>query len=217
MRRTRAEQREHNRRGLLASARHLLATQGTNVPVDTIAAAAGLTTGAVYSIFGSKRDLILAVIEEGVHEQVADIERLGENDASLPVLLGTYARRVAAGAGDGFAEEVRLEVLLVLLCLDDEFFRRESLRLQHLQRDALVSLLTGRPVADGPAPRRVGGDEAALIATALLALGSGFLLRGIPGNRVEEESLVRACTNLVHLVDDGAATREPGSGPRAAG
>ncbi|GLF92828.1 TetR/AcrR family transcriptional regulator [Streptomyces yaizuensis] len=212
MRRNRAEQREHNRRALLDSARHLLATQGVNVPVDSIAAAADLTTGAVYSIFGSKRDLILAVIEEGVHEHIKDIDRLGQSDSGLPALLDLYARQVADGIDDDFHEEARLEVLLVLLCLDDEFFRRQSLRLQHLQRDALISLFTGRPVSDGsdgPSQRRVSGDEAALIASSLLALSSGFLLRGIPGDHMDLDSMVLACANLVHLIGDGPTGHGP--------
>ncbi|MFF2026487.1 TetR/AcrR family transcriptional regulator [Streptomyces sp. NPDC058171] len=210
MRRNRAEQREHNRRALLTSARHLLATQGMSVPVDAIAAAADLTTGAVYSIFGSKRDLILAVIEEDVHEHIKDIDRLEQTDAALPGLLDLYAQRTAAvGVGDDFREAARFEVLLVLLCLDDEFFRRQSLRLQHLQLDALTSLFADRPVSDGLSQRRVSRDEAKLIASSLLALSSGFLLRGIPGDRVEPDAMARACANLVHLIDDGTAAADP--------
>ncbi|GAA2227218.1 hypothetical protein GCM10010232_11040 [Streptomyces amakusaensis] len=205
MRRNRAEQREFNRRALLASARHLIATQGTNVSVDAIAEAAGLTTGAVYSIFGSKRDLILAVIEEGVHEYLEDIERLRESEEALPGLLDLYARRVAAGLDGDFREEARFEVLLVLLCLDDEFFREQSLRLQHRQRDALAGLFTGRAVSDGPSPRRVSSSEAALIASSLLALTSGFLLRGVLDDQVRRDTMARACAALAHLVDDGTA------------
>ncbi|WP_405647964.1 TetR/AcrR family transcriptional regulator [Streptomyces uncialis] len=207
MRRNRAEQREYNRRALLASARHLFTTQGTNVAVDAIAEAAGLTTGAVYSIFGSKRDLILAVIEEGVHEYLEGIERLRQSDTGLAGLLDLYARQVAAFVNDDFREEARLEVLMVLLCLDDEFFREQSQRLQHMQRDALAGLLTDRPVSDGPSPRRVSSGEATLIASSLLALTSGFLLRSIPSDDLQLDAMLRSCSALVHLVDDGTAAR----------
>ncbi|MEU5159205.1 TetR/AcrR family transcriptional regulator [Streptomyces sp. NPDC020875] len=199
MRRTRAEQREHNRRALLASTRHLLTTRGTSVPVDTIAEAADLTTGAVYSIFGSKRDLFLAVVEESVAEYAEGVARLGTAGATLPGLVEAYARWVAAGVTDDFPEEARLEVLMVLLCLEDPFFRDECLRLQRAQRDALAELLTGRPVTDGPAARPVGRAEATLIASSLLAVTAGFLLRGIPDGHRDLDAMVRACSALTAL------------------
>lgn len=64
-RRTRAESREDNRQALLAAARQLIEEVGySRAQLDEIAARAGLTKGAVYSIFGGKPGLFRAVVEE---------------------------------------------------------------------------------------------------------------------------------------------------------
>ncbi|MEU9603209.1 helix-turn-helix domain-containing protein [Streptomyces sp. NPDC048057] len=209
MRRSRAEQKELNRRALIASARHLIATQGTNVPVDAIAEAADLTTGAIYSIFGSKRDLFLAIVEEGIQADVAGIDDLKQSfqqdDPPLRATLETYARRAASHVDDAFHEETRLEALMTLLCLDDDVFREQCLHLQHAQRSAVAALLTGRPVSSRTPLRRVTPTEAEPIATALLALTSGYLLRGVLDDHAHLDGMVRACAALADLVGDDEA------------
>ncbi|MEU5977147.1 helix-turn-helix domain-containing protein [Streptomyces sp. NPDC047315] len=208
MRRSRAEQKEVNRRALIASARHLIATQGTNVPVDAIAEAADLTTGAIYSIFGSKRDLFLAIVEEGILADAEGIDALTQSvgrSAPLRDALEAYARRAASHVDDAFHEETRLEVLMTLLCLDDEVFRAQCLHLQQTQRSAVVTLLTDRPVSAASPLRRVTPTEAETIATALLAVMSGFLLRGVLDDHTHLDAMVRACAALTGLVGDDEA------------
>ncbi|MER7047124.1 hypothetical protein [Streptomyces jumonjinensis] len=63
------------------------------------------------------------------------------------------------------------------------------------------------PLSDGPSQRRVSSGEATLIASSLLALTSGFLLRGIVDDHEHLDAIVRACSALVHLVDDETAAR----------
>src|SRR5262245_19893511 len=59
----RAEIQEDNRRALRAAAVELIAGKGFSAAtVQEIAALAGLTTGAVYSAFGGKRELFCAAI-----------------------------------------------------------------------------------------------------------------------------------------------------------
>src|SRR5437867_12113787 len=64
-RRTRAEARDDNRRALLAAARDLIVEVGySSAQLDQIAERAGLTKGAIYSIFGGKLELLRALAEE---------------------------------------------------------------------------------------------------------------------------------------------------------
>src|ERR1044071_6929625 len=62
---TRSERAERTRDELLEGARLVFATKGFHgASVEEIAAAAGYTTGAIYSRFGGKHSLFLAVLDE---------------------------------------------------------------------------------------------------------------------------------------------------------
>ncbi|WP_141580754.1 TetR/AcrR family transcriptional regulator [Actinomadura sp. WMMA1423] len=62
--RPRRDRREQTRAALLTAAEHLWAERGIHgASLDDIAAAAGLTKGAVYSNFAGKTDLLLALME----------------------------------------------------------------------------------------------------------------------------------------------------------
>ncbi|MGH2632488.1 MAG: TetR/AcrR family transcriptional regulator [Tepidiformaceae bacterium] len=59
-----ADQSDRTKAALIAAARGMFATRGyTALSAEEIAAACGVTTGAVYHQFGSKRGLFLAVFE----------------------------------------------------------------------------------------------------------------------------------------------------------
>src|SRR5271154_73794 len=84
---SRAEQSERNRVLLLAAARRVFLERGYHgASVDQIADAAGFSTGVVYSQFGGKADLFLALLAARISERAAGNARAGEG-------LG--------GAGDG--------------------------------------------------------------------------------------------------------------------
>src|SRR5665213_2434357 len=64
MSRTQQERKAETRARLLAAAADLFAEQGIDaVSVDAVAEAAGRTSGAVYSHFGSKQGLLLALLD----------------------------------------------------------------------------------------------------------------------------------------------------------
>ena len=66
--------RQVTRERLLATAETMFLTRGfAGTAVDAIADEAGYTTGAVYSNFGGKADLFLAVLEKAAEEQLAAI------------------------------------------------------------------------------------------------------------------------------------------------
>jgi AcrR family transcriptional regulator len=74
-RRTRAESRESNRAALLAAARALIVEVGyASAQLDEIADRAGLTKGAIYSIFGGKLELLRAVVDEHAHDVIPLLE-----------------------------------------------------------------------------------------------------------------------------------------------
>jgi AcrR family transcriptional regulator len=87
-RRTQAERSAATRGALVAAARRLFAERGyAAVGTPEVAAAAGVTRGALYHQFADKADLFLAVYEEIEQEVTARISQLA----------------AAAGAGDPLA------------------------------------------------------------------------------------------------------------------
>ena len=92
---SRAEQTERNRAALLASARRVFLERGYHgASVDQIADAAGFSTGVVYSQFGGKAGLFLALLEARIAERAAGNARTVEGlagDAGLSRLLAHAA------------------------------------------------------------------------------------------------------------------------------
>lgn len=76
---TRAEQAERNRALLLAAARRVFLKRGYHgASVEQIADEAGFSTGVVYSQFGGKADLFLALLDARIAERAADNTRVVE-------------------------------------------------------------------------------------------------------------------------------------------
>jgi AcrR family transcriptional regulator len=77
---SRAEQSERNRALLLTAARRVFLERGYHgASVDQIADAAGFSTGVVYSQFGGKADLFLALLEARISERAAGNARAVED------------------------------------------------------------------------------------------------------------------------------------------
>ncbi|WP_445258662.1 TetR/AcrR family transcriptional regulator [Nocardioides aurantiacus] len=77
--------REEVRRALLDAAAQVFARQGVDgASVGDVAAAAGFTKGAVYSNFGSKDDLVAALVEDRVSAYLElGLAAVSDTDASL--------------------------------------------------------------------------------------------------------------------------------------
>jgi AcrR family transcriptional regulator len=76
---TRAEQAERNRALLLAAARRVFLKRGYHgASVEQIADEAGFSTGVVYSQFGGKADLFLALLDARISERAAGNTRAVE-------------------------------------------------------------------------------------------------------------------------------------------
>src|ERR1700753_3325556 len=73
----RAEQVERNRAAVLEAARHVFIERGyAGASLEAIADEAGFSKGVVYSQFGSKPDLFMALLERRIEERAAQNERI---------------------------------------------------------------------------------------------------------------------------------------------
>lgn len=196
---TREEARARTRKALIDSARRLMVTEGVNVSLDAISADAGLTTGAIYSNFFGRRDLILAVFAEQFEEGSVAMARLEQMDGSLEDVLTFFAE---AAESMRSAEEARSRILFGLHAIEmlaqDEDLRHEIAPLMAREMDTLVRVLSGRPSRHLPEGELTTAQDAHAIASVMRALDTGYALRWLafPG---EEQSGVPMRETLVGL------------------
>lgn len=201
VRRSRAESRADNRRALLDAAEQVIVEVGyAAAGLDEIAERAGLTKGAIYSIFGNKLGLMRALVDDHA-DAYALLPGLGAA-ASVTVekLLGNLAR--------GYLELVlrpssvrvlAFELELATLALRDPE-TLEVLRVrERAQTDHLAAHLTGRPRRTGkPLTER----QASEVADLVLAILGGTAQRAltVPGT-LRDPALLEAA--LVRLLPAG--------------
>jgi AcrR family transcriptional regulator len=90
----REENAEATRAALLAAARRAFAAQGfSGADVSAIAAEAGVTTGAIYHHFGSKKGLFQAVAES-IEMEILVRAETGAGDVSWQFLRTAFARMI---------------------------------------------------------------------------------------------------------------------------
>ena len=76
---TRKERQRQTREELVAAAARVFARRGYHkATVEEIAAEAGFSTGAVYSNFGGKEELFLAIADRQVQARVSEITAVGD-------------------------------------------------------------------------------------------------------------------------------------------
>jgi AcrR family transcriptional regulator len=172
-RRTRTESREENRLALLTAARELIVEVGyANAQLDEVAERAGVTKGAIYSIFGGKLELLRAVVEAHAREVMPLLEWEFDLPATVTVeelveqLVGNYLSFLY---GQDTARLLAFELDLTGLALRDP----ATLELIQGHESALVvrlaAALAGRARRGGPS---LDDQSAALAADLILgALG----------------------------------------------
>lgn len=151
---TRDESREATRQAVLDAAERLFIERGyRGASLDQIAENAGFSKGAVYSNFGSKGDLFLALLE-----------------------LRAAAEQAALAAGEPQpAPEDPLGWPLATLDFFVEAARDERLRGALAERYRVARRDSGAAIAGGrPHP---GGFQQEEIATVAMALGSGLIIQ----------------------------------------
>ncbi|MFF2774501.1 TetR/AcrR family transcriptional regulator [Streptomyces sp. NPDC058052] len=200
---TRAESKERNRRALLDAAGELVARDGHRARLDEIAERAGLTTGAVYSLFGSKSGLVIALVADRLGPYYEELGRAVPDGADLLGAVDALARHHRRGWD---APEARAAVVLQITLLDmalRDAALGERLAVAVREQDAhLAALLTGRRHRDGTVTKERARQLALALRALLVGLGQGVVLGLAPG--ADEEHVAAAARALA-----GAAFPEP--------
>ena len=165
---TRAERSAQTRAELMASARQLFLRRGFHAAsLELVAEEAGFTIGAVYSRFGSKADLFLAILDERIDQLVAEVAQV----AAIDQPLGDHAE-LLAGRRMALLEREREWFPLVLEfwshAARDERLRREF----GARHERLVGAYAGLIEADYA---RLG-LTLQVLARAVVAMGNGVAL-----------------------------------------
>jgi AcrR family transcriptional regulator len=172
MRETRAEAKERNRRALLESARRIVARDGHRARLDEITEQAGLTTGAVYSLFGSKNDLLAALVTDHIGPHFDRIEQAVPADLDLLDAVEAVARHYRRIGEDPDAlRHLSFEISLQDTALRDPDLQARLAASVQEQQERLATLFTGRLHHGTALTRR----QAQRLATPLRALLVGFV------------------------------------------
>jgi len=109
-RRSHEARKAETRARLLEAAAALLAERGVDgLSVDTVAAEAGRTSGAVYAHFGSKQGMLLALLDEWRHSLLAVVAAEFERTAQLTDRLRAVARDVVVQPNEDTRRLMALE------------------------------------------------------------------------------------------------------------
>ncbi|MEU0126005.1 TetR/AcrR family transcriptional regulator [Streptomyces albidoflavus] len=173
---TRVEAKERNRRALLDAALEVVARDGYRARLDEIAARAGLTTGAVYSLFGSKNGLVVALADDRLRPQYEEMGQVVPAGLGLVEAVDAFARHYRRGLDAPDARSaLSLQITLLDMALHDPELGARLAASVREQEHQLVALFAGRPHASST----VTPHQARRLTTALRALLTG-LGQGVP-------------------------------------
>ena len=205
-------QSSRRRTGSLCSS--LVPTRGSKgfhgASVEEVAAAAGFTKGAVYSNFGSKEDLFLAIIDERIADQTAKVEAIGADAGADP---SEVERGLAQHVRAQFSATDDEEGVLGILALE---FILWAARERPAVREAIAERYRAidRQVAEmarthwGSAPLE-GGLSPEDVALAQSGLGEGLALRRIVDPEgVDPDRVVRIFQALLGSPAQAASAEE---------
>ncbi|MER7504625.1 TetR/AcrR family transcriptional regulator [Nonomuraea pusilla] len=195
MRLTRAESKAANKRALIEAAREIVGRDGPKAKLEDIAELAGLTTGAVYSLFGGKNGLIAAMVEDYVGPLDLHAAEACASGARLEETVAEIARRYLRMSADPQAAGLLLfETRVLDLVLDDPDLRGRLNASITSTEVELAALFTGRE-HDGGAVTR---EQALRLARALKALLSGLGQGVVLGaHEADEEFFVQTAQALI--------------------
>ena len=201
-RRSRAETKAQNRQALLDAARETMVRDGYRATLlDDVAEQAGLTKGAIYSIFGGKDELIRALVQDvAVDLAWPDLDGVDDERLSLVEQADAFAlvwARSAVFSAPTWEHAFHAELTAMIL-RDGELFESNAATMG-AQRTALAAAFTGRAT---PAGRVTGTREAEAFASAFAALMQGLTSRVVLHPIEFSERLFRdAARALCSMVD----------------
>jgi len=172
----RAEAKAANRRALLDAAIALIARDGAGARLDAIADAAGLTTGAIYSIFGSKNDLLVAVLADEISRVDTAIDGY---DPALPLdaVIDRYVQTWIATYSGYSKTQAAFELHLLLSAVESDDLRLRLTEMLDAEIGQLARLFENRIIDPARPSARTSPQQATAIAKAIKAVLSGFGLR----------------------------------------
>lgn len=202
----RAETRERNRRALLDAALQIVARDGHQARLDEIAGQAGLTTGAVYSLFGSKNGLLTALAADYLGPQYDEIERAVPAGLDLEAAVEAFARHYRRRCEDPDAlRGLSLQVSMLDTAVRDPDLGAQLAASVRSHEERLTALFAGR-LHHG---NTVTPQQAQRLATALRALFAGLtqgVLAGLAPGADEQffADTARALVSGASLLDQPA-------------
>ncbi|WP_405593423.1 TetR/AcrR family transcriptional regulator [Streptomyces sp. NBC_01092] len=142
---TRAELKDRNRRALLDAAFQVVSREGHRAKLDEIAERAGLTTGAVYSLFGSKGGLVAALVTDYLRPHYEEIEQVIPAELDLLESVEAFARyyRRSCDAPDALSG-MSLQITLLDMARHDRELGSQLAASVRAQESHLIALFTGR-------------------------------------------------------------------------
>jgi AcrR family transcriptional regulator len=197
---TRAEQVEDNRGAVLAAARRVFLARGySGATLDAIAEEAGFSKGVVYSQFGGKADLFLALLNLRIDERAAQNERAVRRQEGIEAVFGllrNFERDARAEAGWA---ELLLEFRTV--ALRDPALNQRYAEAHDRTLSALADLLDRLHVQSDVDP----AVDPRTMAEFILAIGSGMALeRAASPRSLPAAALTEMVTRALGLGADGA-------------
>ena len=198
MRRTRSEAKAANREALLNAARVLVSQDGASVSVDAIASAADLTSGAIYSIFGSKNDLLVALIAANMERINAFLEPIEDPTLTVEQAIDAYLNAWLSTYQSDTAAQNIFALQVVLAAAEDEGLTRKLTTSTTAEVSDVARLFVDRvmPGTD----RRCTPEQARDLAHAIQATLSGFTLRESFTPDQSGDLIRRSCLALAGIV-----------------
>jgi AcrR family transcriptional regulator len=203
---TRAETKERNRRALLDAAFQVVSRDGYRARLDEIAERAEVTTGAIYSLFGSKNGLVVALVADYLRPHYEEIEQAVPPGLDLLEAVDAFARyyRRSCDAPDAVSG-LSLQITLLDMAVHDPGLRCQLAESIRGQENHLIALFTGRSHSGSV----VTAHQAQRLATALRALFVGLsqgVILGLAHGADEQFFADAACAlaSDVALIDHDA-------------
>lgn len=191
---TRAEAKAETRRRLLEAAEAVFRREGYHrASLDRIAAEAGFTTGAVYSTFDSKADVMLALLAARDERRRVVWTEVLDSTSTVEDFVAEVARRYAREIAAERDWLVVASEFMIVIGRDEELRARYSTLHEAGLAALTASIRTwmqrlGEPLTI--APRR--------LATVVTALRRGLVLEGLVAPaEVPEELIVEANLTLL--------------------
>jgi AcrR family transcriptional regulator len=210
---TQEARKAETRQRLIDAAADLFATKGVHaVSLDAIAEAADRTTGAIYSHFGGKVGLLLAVLDQTSRQVGRDtraaLDRLGDTDARLATLWRTFVSR----ADDPDDPWMLLEHELWLYAARNPEARAQLAdRFRHTRSIMGASFDAWVGNGDGVASPDTSPDTATLVLALLYGLE---MQRRVDPTSVPDQLAVDGLRALVGVTGTPSAEPEPSSTSR---